>query len=65
MLRRIAQLIDDRALREQVGTAARKRAGLHHGQDRFRARLLLAHGLPVKEPQDASLLPLGLSAPPP
>jgi glycosyltransferase involved in cell wall biosynthesis len=65
VLRRIAQLIDDRALRERVGAAARQRARLHHGQDRFRARLLLAHGLPVREPQDAGLLPLGLSAPPP
>lgn len=47
VLARVAQLIDQPVLRRQIGSAARHRAQLHHGDDRFRARLLLAHGLPV------------------
>lgn len=61
VLARVAQLIDDVALRGSVGTAARERARLHHGQDRFRARLLLAHGLPVRA-RDAAPFPPALPA---
>lgn len=46
VLARIAALIDDGALRQRLGAAARDRALLHLGQDQFRRRLLLAHGLP-------------------
>lgn len=63
VLARVAQLIDDTALRERLGAAGRARARLHHGENRFRARLLLAHGLPVTE-RDGGSLPLGLAAPP-
>lgn len=45
VLARIAQLVDDAGLRARLGAAARERVRLHHGQDEFRSRLLLAHGL--------------------
>lgn len=44
MLARIAALVDDPVLRTSLGAAARERVRLHHGQDEFRDRLLLAHG---------------------
>jgi hypothetical protein len=43
-LARIAGLVDDGGLRASLGAAARERVRLHHGQDEFRDRLLLAHG---------------------
>lgn len=60
VLARIAGLIDDAPLRARLGTAARERVRLHHGQDGFRSRLLLAHGFPVGP--DEAAWPLGLSA---
>ena len=50
-LNAIAQLVDSRALRQAIGQAARLRSQQRHGHDRFRAQLLLAHGLALPAAQ--------------
>jgi Glycosyl transferases group 1 len=50
-LRAIAQLVDSRPLRQAIGQAARLRSEQRHGHDRFRASLLLAHGLALPAAQ--------------
>jgi glycosyltransferase involved in cell wall biosynthesis len=46
MMARIASLVDDAALRQRLGAAARERAGQRFSETRFSAQLLAAYALP-------------------
>lgn len=58
LLKNIARLVDSKSLRRTLGHSARGRAHHQVGFNRFRASLLLAHGLSFSDSDSSSAVPV-------